>query len=297
MWDPGNARINVYTASGDVVASWPTRSGSPGSVQGSGLLTVDARGMIYARTVFILQRPGKPVDSQSGWIRFGPDGALRDTVLTPPAPDELVLKTEARGRFSSRWVPFTAHPFLELSPLGYFVSGTNERIALDIHEPGRPIVSIRRSVTPQAVSARERDSARADVTADMRQVLPSWSWNGADIPETKPVFSSLTVASDGRLWVQLAEGPRAREDSTALGRGQMMVTQTRGDGPLRKATWSCPSSGWLLFDVYEPSGTYRGQVRVPAGLDPLVMRGDLIWATTCDADGVPSLGRYRIAWR
>jgi hypothetical protein len=297
MWDPGNARINVYTASGDVVTSWPTRGEGVGSVDGHGLLTVDAAGTIYARKMFILRQAGKPVDTRIGWIRFRSNGSLQDTVFVPPYPAERLLHAEARGQFSTRTVPFMPNRHFELSPLGYFVSGTSDRIALNINEPGKAVVSIRRTVAPQPVSARERDSARAEITRDMRKVLPSWSWNGPDIPRTKPVYSSLTIASDGRLWVQLAEGPAAREDSTALGRGQMMVTERREAGPVRTSPWSCPSSGWMRFDVYEPAGTYLGQVQVPARVDPIVMRGDLIWAATCDAEGVPSVGRFRIVWR
>ena len=297
MWDPGNARINVYTASGDVVTSWPTKSGSAGSIDGSGLLTVDVAGYAYAKSMFVIRQQGQPMDTRTGWIRFQPDGSLQDTILAPSYPGERVLHVEARGRFSSRYVPFTPHAHFEVSPLGYFVSGVNDRIALDINEPGKPVVSIRRTIVPRAVTARERDSARADITADMRAVLPSWSWNGGDIPKTKPVYSSLTVASDGRLWVELAEGPRAKEDSTALGRGQMMIIEGRGGGAVRTVPWSCPSTGWMLFDVYEPAGTYLGQVQVPARVDAIVMRGDFIWATTCNDDGVPSVGRYRIIWR
>lgn len=297
MWDPGNARINVYSATGDVVTSWPTKSGSSGSVEGRGLLTIDAGGITYAQSMFVIRQPGKPVDTRIGWIRFQPNGSPQDTVFTPPYPEERLLRAEARGQFSTRVVPFMPNAYYELSPLGYFVSGVSDRIALDINEPGKPVLSIRRTVPPQAVTARERDSARADITAEMRKVLPTWSWNGSDIPKTKPVYSSLTIASDGRLWVQLAEGPRAKEDSAALGRGQMMVMEGRGGGALRTVPWSCPSSGWMLFDIYEASGTYLGQVQVPARVDPIVMRGDFVWATTCNDDGVPSVGRYRISWR
>jgi len=297
MWDPGNARINVYTASGDVLTSWPTKSGRSGSIEGSGLLTVDAAGFTYAKSMFVINQAGKPTDTRTGWIRFQPDGSLQDTILAPSYPGERLLYAEARGQFSSRYVPFMPHGYFALSPLGYFVSGVNDRIALDINEPGRPVVSIRRTIAPEAVSAHERDSARADITADMRKVLPSWSWNGGDIPKTKPVYSSLTVASDGRLWVELDEGPRAKEDSASLGRGQMMVMEGRGGGAVRTVPWSCPSTGSMLFDVYEPSGTYLGQVQLPARIDAIVMRGDFIWATTCNDDGVPSVGRYRIIWR
>ena len=297
LWDPGNARINVYRGTGEFVTSWPTRSGGVGSVDGHGLLTVDVTGTIYARKMFIVREEGKPIDTRIGWIRFRSNGSLQDTVFAPPYPAARLLHAEARGQFSSRVVPFMPNLDFELSPLGYFVSGVSDRIALNIHEPGKPVVSIRRTLTPQRVTANERDSARAEITKEMRKIVPSWSWNGPEIPRTKPVYSSLTIASDGRLWVQLAEGPPAKEDSTALGRGQMMVTERRAEGPVRTSSWSCPSSGWLLFDVYEPSGTYLGQVRVPERVDPIVLRGDLIWAATCDTDGVPSVGRYRIVWR
>jgi hypothetical protein len=295
MWDPGNARINVYAASGDAVTSWPTRSGGPGSVDGSGLLTVDTAGNVYVQSVFMLQQPGRPVDSRSGWIRFTPNGTLRDTVLKPAYPVDHVMSVEVRGQFASRVVPFTANPTIELSPLGYFVHGVSDRIAFDLLEPGKPVVSIRRSISPEPVSARERDSARADVTGSMRKVSPSWSWTGAEIPRTKPVYRALTIASDGRLWVQLAEGPPVKRDSAGLGRGQMMVMQGPGGG--RSLPWSCPSNGWLLFDVYDPGGIYVGQVRTPEGVNPIVMRGDFVWGVTCSNDDVPSVGRYRIGWR
>jgi hypothetical protein len=294
MWDPGNARINVYSPAGEHVAAWPTKSGNSGSASGQGLFVVDTAGAAYIRTILFNRQSGSGSTS-TAWIRFRPDGTLRDTVLRPVDPNEKTVTAEARGQFGNRYVPFTPHLMFELSPLGYFVSGVNDRIALDLHQPGTSIVSIRRNVVPQPVSARERDSARAEITAEMRKIVPNWSWNGADIPRVKPVYSSLTVSGDGRLWVQLAEGPGAKEDSAALGRGQMMFAEGRG-GRAPVAKWACPSTGWLLFDVYDPSGQYLGQVRVPPRVDPLVMRGDLVWATTCNDDGVPSVVRYRIGW-
>jgi hypothetical protein len=296
MWDPGNARINVYTASGDVITSWPTHSGGTGAVEGSGLLTVDRAGTVYTKTMVIIRNPGKPIDTRTAWIRLQPNGMKRDTVIEPASPADNVLSAESRGQFASRMVPFAPNTHFELSPLGYFVAGVSDRIAIDVSEPGKPVVSIRRNLQPQPVTSRERDSARAEITTVMRQVLPSWSWNGADIPRTKPLFTSLTVASDGRFWLQLAEGPAVQSDTAGLGRGQMMIMEGRPGGPPRALPWSCPSNGWLLFDVYEPSGTYVGQVRVPERVDPLVMRGDHVWAVTCSADDVPSLGRYRITW-
>jgi hypothetical protein len=295
MWDPGNARINVYTATGDVVATWPTLSGGSGSAMGHGLLMIDTAGFTHILT--FARAPGATTH-HAAWIRFRPDGSLKDTLFAPIDETNLLKAASPGGqRVSNRLVPFAPSLRAKVSPFGYMVTGYNDRIALDLHEPGKPVVSIRRNVALQPVSASERDSARADIIASMREVVSHWSWNGPDIPRTKPAYTGLTIASDGRLWVQLAEGPREKADSMALGRGEMMMTQGRAGTARPAFRWSCPSMGWLLFDVYEPAGRYLGQVRVPAGVDPLVMRGDLVWAATCSDDDVPIVVRYRIAWR
>src|SRR5205809_521119 len=62
-------------------------------------------------------------------------------------------------------------------------------------------------------------------------------------------------------------------------------------------SWSCPSDGWSLYDIYEPAGRYLGQVKVPERVEPIVMRGDYVWAATCNKDDVPQVVRYRINWR
>jgi hypothetical protein len=54
--------------------------------------------------------------------------------------------------------------------------------------------------------------------------------------------------------------------------------------------------------VYEPDGSYLGQVRIPysAKLPRIgelwVARGDRIWIVESDDDGVQSVHRYRIQW-
>jgi hypothetical protein len=299
MWDPGNARINVYTSQGDVVTTWPTRSGGSGSAMGRGLLTIDTAGTLYLRGVFVGREAGKPTVIRTGWIRLRPDGSFRDTLFTPPSTESKGLTADnGKGQFSNRAVPFMPRQLAELSPLGYLVTGMNDRIALDVHEPGKPIVSIRRTIPLRPVSSRERDSARAEMTAHMRSLTPNWSWNGPEIPRTKPAYEFLSIDGAGRMWVQLDEGPRAREDSATLDRGDVVMTQSRRAGTTTPALeWSCPSAGWSLFDVFEPTGRYLGQVRIPARIDPIVMRGDFIWAATCNDDDVPSVVRYRIAWR
>ena len=300
LWDQGNARVNVYTANGDVVASWPTMGGS-GTSSGRGLMLSDTTGTTYLRT-FLFRRDGqKFTQPKAGWLRFGPDGKLRDTLLAPESPSEAVLSASNGGRFSSTIVPFSGTFQTQISPLGYLVTGLASRLAIDLHEPNKSIASIRRDVPLRPVTARERDSARTAVITNMRELDPSWSWSGPDIPKTKAAFTGLYVGADGNLWVELQQGPRIADDST-LGRGQMMTTQQRagagnGTNPGVKQGWPCPSEGWSLYDIYEPSGRYLGQIKTPEKVEPIVMRGEYVWAATCSDDDAPQVVRYRINWR
>ena len=295
QWDPGNARINNYSMSGDVLDSWPTRGGS-GTAIGRRLMTVDTAGNAYVQ-VTIFNRSAPEPRPRRGWLHFGSDGSLRDTLFPPAAPPELKLEAmPSPGSIVSAPVPFAPVQYTAISPHGYFVTALSNRIAIDLHENDRPLASIRRETQLQPVSAAERDSARSHVIENMRKSLPTWSWNGPEIPRVKPAHRGVEVGLDGTLWVRMAEGPR-RNDGTPPPTVSMGGGTGGGPGRGMGATWSCPANGWLLFDLYEPSGRYLGQVRVPERVDPLIMRGDQVWAATCSEDDVPMVVRYRIAWR
>jgi hypothetical protein len=49
--------------------------------------------------------------------------------------------------------------------------------------------------------------------------------------------------------------------------------------------------------VFEPDGTYLGQVETPPRFGTAVRRGDHVWGVELDEDDVPYVKRYRIVWR
>jgi hypothetical protein len=302
MWDPGNARVNLYDPSGEPAGGWPTRAFGTGSAIGVGMMKTDTAGAIYLNTFITSRVNGKPGSGRSGWIRFNADGVLRDTIFTPVGPPSFTLRAETPdgNQFSERWVPFVGHPHTEISPLGYMVSGLSNRIALDIHEPGKPLVSIRRDVRAAPVSPQERDSARAEIMDNMRKLDPSWKWTGAEIPRSKPVYTSMIIGDDGRIWIEVAKGPAPPLKEGDLRRGQIMITEQRPGttaAPRPGPKWQCPQEGWSRFEVYEPAGRFIGTVELPARMDPTVLRGDNVWGITCTDDEVPQVARYRIAWK
>jgi hypothetical protein len=279
---------------------------------------VDTAGFVYNRwTTFGMPRQSATT-TRTMWIRRDRSGAPTDTIVVPePVSQPRSLTAELGNSRGSARVPFLAVPVSAFSPLGYFVTGMPDRYAFELRVPpdsarppasgtrrfpqwkdGDPVISIRRpDARPFAVTAQERDDERAIIEERMRRVDPRWTWNGPEIPRTKPFFTKLVVGLDGRIWVPLITevGPQvATFSSGAVGGGR---AGSAGTGAPPSSTRPPAPPTKALYDVFEPSGAYVGQVEIPPRVMPVVHRGDFIWAVAFDADDVASVKRYRIVWR
>lgn len=290
VWDTGNWRINVYSATGDVLTQWTTPSGMSGggTAQFSRAIFVDTAGIVTTRkTVFEMRnQDARPTI----WVRFRPDGTPADTLREPPAPVMDKLSARADRVSTSAPVPFAPIRLVAISPLGYLVAGYPNRYAFEIHQPGRAVVSVRRDVKPEPVSRSERAEGRRNVEERMRQTDPNWSWNGPDVPDTKPLYYGLHIGLDGRVWISLLPetGPKI---------GGLTGTAGVGREAPRSPTVDREPAKPMLYDVFEPDGQYLGQVQTPAGVSSILRKGDRVWGVALGDDDVPRLKRYRIAWK
>jgi hypothetical protein len=99
----------------------------------------------------------------------------------------------------------------------------------------------------------------------------------------------------GRVWVQLSQAGQLNRSIA------VPTTPKKAGNPGALGRWAEP----LVFDVFEPSGTYVGRVRFPDGvgvsaLGPkaaFTIQGDTVWAVSRGQDDVPFVKRYRIKWR
>jgi len=291
VWDTGNWRINVYSANGDVLTQWTTPSGMSGSgtAQFSRAIFVDTAGIVTTRKM-IFDR--NPENRPTIWVRFRPDGTPADTIHEPPAPELGKLSARADRVSTSSPVPFAPIRYVALSPFGYLVAGYPNRYAFEIHQPGRAVVSVRRDVKPEPVTRAERAEGRKNIEDRMRQTDPNWSWNGPDIPDSKPLYYGLIVGHDGRIWISLTRGTEPKiggiSSTSGVGPGVPRAPRPAADREASKPT---------LYDVFEPDGRYLGQVQSPAGTSAVVRKGDRVWAVAVGDDDVPRLKRYRIAWK
>lgn len=307
LWDTGNWRINVYSPNGELLTHYSTPSGMGG---GSTLTTqqamvVDTLGNIYLRnSVRPARVEGQPMQSgRQVWIRRKADGTVADTIdapIFPRAPRTLTATLNSNGGTASSTSPLPFEPIgvWAISPHGLIVSGFPERYAFEITRPGQPVVSIRRDIKADPVSAAERKEAKDRIETMMRRTDPKWNWNGPDVPGTKPFFTSISIGQDGRIWVarNAAQGGAAFSTSERNSVGSAGGGRTPPPASTTRGRSTVPATP-VLFDIFEPNGTYVGQVQVPARTTLFARRGDNAWGVVFDEDDVATVKRFRIVWR
>jgi hypothetical protein len=281
LWDTANWRINIYSATGDILPQITTPSGSSGSsmAQYARALMVDTAGRIVTRkTVFTAPLAPRPTI----WVRFMPDGTQVDTVQAPSTSFTTPEVSASNERFrKTNEVPFWPQRHVAMSPSGDMIAGFPNRYAFEIHQPDGPVISVRRDVNADPVTRQERADARKEIEESMRQTVPTWTWNGPDIPETKPYYTGLQVALDGRIWVVLTSEVSPRAGSVSMGGGSGPPSRTRPSvsgpppKPPRPALYDvfAKPPRPALYDVFDPDGQYLGQVQVPAKVSSVVRRG------------------------
>jgi hypothetical protein len=281
--DPGNARMNVYAPDGQSLPSWRLPSG--GGWNTSDPVRVDTAGNTYT---LILLEVGKDVTEWTyGLARFEPDGTHTDTLPVPVWDFEPARLTARRENSSSSTsVPFSAGVDWSFSPLGYFVGGVSTDYRLDLYRRDAPVLRIARAWSPVPVLAAEKAEQEHRIVENFKRNYGSWKWNGPSIPDHKPPFRDVSVAQDGRLWVQLSQpGYEWRSEAEAL------EEERRTHRPQTRFRER------IAFDVFEPDGRYLGVVRMPEEFrtSPApVLRGDTVWSVTRDSLDVQRVVRYRV---
>ena len=243
--DPGNGRISVYGPDGSYLDAWRI---SAGFNTGTPII-VDTTDQVF--TPVWVNAEGPLQDVRTGLRHFSSDGTPGDTILVPEWNYERKQVSGSReGSTSINDVPFTPRPLWAFSPLGYFVSGLSGTYRVTLFKLDHPLI-IEREVAAVPVDPDEASDRRREITSNMRSDFPGWVWNGGDIPSTKPPLSIILSGLDGRIWLGLSRpgrhDPGADDNSTARGHFT--------------SSWTEP----VVFDVFEPDGTYLGQVSAPEG--------------------------------
>lgn len=277
IWDATGARLNTYSDTGAFLTSWRV----PFSGRfGQNMLWADQAGRTYAWSE-LASDPGNPSRGTYGVIVFDSAGGVLDSIPYPVwrgPPPSLIAKTPDGRGASSFTFPFWPQSVAKVSPTGGFVSGPGDPYVLYLtHREGSKPVRIDREFTPVLVTATERSEHRALVESGLRQTDPNWSWTVADIPKEKPAYEQLTVALDGRIWVEVStaaiEIPAAELPAVKPGQEQPRPT---------------------LYDVFSPAGRLLGRVQLPRRVIFHTSIGNDVYAVRWDSLDVEYVVRYRV---
>jgi hypothetical protein len=155
------------------------------------------------------------------------------------------------------YLPFGRVTQVAPGPDGRLYHGINDSLRIRATSLDGATKTIARiPADPVPIAEAERDSALADIPSAIRGPLVS------NFPDTKPAFTDLVVADDGRLWVRRPpEGPDAETTS-----------------------W------WVL----SPDQKTIHEVPLDADMDLEVIQDGHVYGTTTTDVGAPAVVRYRI---
>jgi hypothetical protein len=270
LYDPRNGRINRYDPSGAPL----TPILHPGTLfTSSQNIATDTAGRIYVKVLTEPVVPGRPW--RFGFLAIHPERTRGDTLRVP-----------AFDGGSADPGPFDPQGYFALSPLGYLVTTTSGRYALDLHRGAGAVTRIEGS--GRQVRLRPEERAEWKAYLEFWNQQPGRQARGArapSLPETKPFFRGIMTDEDGRIWVQLfaeaKKDPSAAEPRLVNGKKAPVITWTQDP----------------VYDVFGPDGAYYGRLAFPPKVGPMVARGDQVWGVATGESGENYVVRYRVRGR
>ena len=261
-----------------------------------------SRGGAYLGLAPLMPLGGEPVTwPRPVFVSVDAHGNLLDTTWVPEryvqqcgTPSSQAVRS---GFYEDLRVRYAPKVVWTISPLGELYVGCPRELQFDVIAEGGSVVSSETvPIEPVRISADElawflkeiestqglaEELARVNLveTDPVRQLLRY------DYPDEKAAYKTITVARDGRVWVQLSQPSK---ESVA---------------PDGSPYWHNEGGG--VFEVFERSGTYIGRATLPAdvwldpdlppGIPAVITNADF-WAVTLDSLGAQYVTRFSISW-
>lgn len=268
-YDASSRRLSLFSPQGDFV-----RAVTADAIEGGsyplpvGLLS--DRSLVAMTFEFSGQPPRANEVTQTPelLLRFGPDGALVDTVGRLLGPETLVQGvTSANGmNLVMMSTPLFGRAGVKGVVGDRVVVGLGDVYELQVLMPdGRPERVIRRALQPRPVTEEMLAAARLErtrgVSSEEERARRDRSLREAPHGSTVPFYDRIMGDDEGNLWVQ---------DFTVPGEGD--------------AAWS----------VFDPEGHFLGPVRMPPGLRVTHIGGDFVVGVVRDELDVERVRVYSL---
>ncbi len=261
MYDPRNARLNRYDGTG---APLPTVR-TPAPVFSRDDLIRDPRGRIFVKIA--ASRSGRSRLGRLAYVQVYPESVTPDTLHLPEIAGD-------HGD-NEKWGPTKVYAW---SPTGYFVAGFGDRYTVSSFRGPRDVLRIER-VVPRIPVGREERVHWERVLGEAYRRDPHH--DPPSVADPKAVFSALTVDADTRIWVRLHMPSR---------RSRVAEAPVPGLPPRAGPTWLEDR----VYDVFQPDGSYLGQVALRPRSWLAAASGDKLWVVQLGELDEAYLIRYRL---
>ena len=267
-YDPANARITLFAATGEPRATIPIQA----RFFGDNAFVADTAGQLWLRSVAGPPEGGTaPVPTW--YVRRDQRGQVRDSVpflpLDPPSQD-FVLMT----RDGPRW-NFPSTPLAALSPLGGLVTGHSSRLGFTVTSGFGRVLMVDREATPLPLTGAER----AQWEAWSAHMAAQGRGTPRPLPSRKPLVRNLLVDPAGRVWLEVYA--KAEERAPTPRR----PGDTRPQLTLRDAT---------TYEVFAADGTYLGRIALPPESQVLGITPNRLWVFQRGPDDEERVAAYAL---
>jgi hypothetical protein len=274
VWDNRTGRLSFFSADGEYLRSFslPLQGVMPRSPAEPPVLGTDGDGNLY----FLAAVASGAAVPDMELRKYSPGGESLGTVPVPGAQMEgrpFILGPEG---YLMSFPVMTLHAW---SPSGYLVVGRNSAYSIELRKPDGT-ARLSQDLPRPSVSSAEREEWNAFRDRIIRRNRElGGGVDPSPVPQTKPFFRGLLAAEDGRIWVHRYVAAEKRAG-----------IEPDPDPERPVLTWREPN----LYDVFEPDGTFLGEVVFPDRFRPLVIRGAQVWGTRTDDAGVQRVIRMKV---
>ncbi len=254
--DSNQGRITIFDAEGGLLDTWPL---DQGFVIGGSAMVLTEDGQVYSPGQ-VGERPEEfsarvLTGLQMGMVPRGPEGNAGEPIPRPEFDYEPPRFTREMRQGNSLMVMMRSVPYAPDIPWAFapsraMIAGISDDYSFDIHYPGGQVTRVEKVFEPVPLSAAERDWHIEQVTAEMREGNPEWTWDGPQMATVKPAYNQLIADLSGRIWVVRpgsgVQDPDCEKDPET-------------------GVWDPPCwSDSNLYEVFDVEGAYLGSVDAPA---------------------------------
>jgi hypothetical protein len=280
--DPGNGRILIMSSAGEELGVIHITSTFSTTIP----LVVTDEGTLY--TYERLEQGSDLTRLHLGMVPKDEDEAAQGEPLEAPFADfEPAHLTARAGRsMSTLTVPLTADRHWTLAPSGAMIGGISDDYSFEVHHPDGAVTRIVKSWEPVPVAPDEAAWYRSSTIANLRNTQPDWTWDGPEIPATKPAFSQFIADHSDRVWVR-RPGPGFHVEA------ECNEAPRPGGTRISAPCWSSHN----IWEVFDLEGRFLGGAELPDSLSLLAtpyIEDDLLVAAVTDDFGTVMVKRYRI---